>query len=71
MPYRGVVVEDPDAPAEPILIEKEEMEKEMEKHDNQRKLDEEDDFEEINHEEDKREAKRGNDVKVQVNENPD
>ena len=63
MPYRDVL----DAPAEPVLIEKEEMEKEMEKHNNQRKLDEEDDFELINHEEDKREAKKGDDVKVQVN----
>lgn len=54
------------------MIEKEEMEKEMEiaeKHENQRKLEEEDDFEGINHEEDKREAKRVDDVKVQVNEN--
>lgn len=68
VPYRGVVREGLDAPAEPVLIEKEEMEKEMEKHDNQRKLDEEDDFEVINHEGDKREAKRGDDMKVQVKE---
>lgn len=58
-----------DAPAEPVLIEKEEME-EMgieEEHENQRKLEEEDEV--VNHErdEDKREAKKVDGMNVQVN----
>ena len=57
-----------DVPAEPVLIEKEEMEKEMEEHENQRKLEEEDEFEVIDHEQDeeKRVAKKVDGMKVQV-----
>lgn len=60
-----------DVPGEPILIEKEEMEKEMEvveKKENQRKLEEGDEFEVINHEKDEelREKGKVEDLKVQV-----
>lgn len=62
-----------DAPGEPILIEKEEMEKEMKavEKESQRKLEEGDELEVINHEKDKElrekvDVKKDEDIKVQV-----
>lgn len=63
-----------DVHGEPVLIEKEEMEKEMEdaeKKENQRKLEEGDEFEVINHEKDEELREKGDagkveDLKVQV-----
>ena len=57
-----------DAPGEPVLIEKDEMEKEMEdaeKKENQRKLEEGDEFEVINHEKDEELREKGDDKKVE------
>ena len=70
----GVHVPGVDAPGEPVLIEKEEMEKEVEvaeKKKNQRKLEEGDKFEVINHEKDeelreKGDAEKVEDLKAQV-----
>lgn len=70
----GVRVPGVDVPGEPVLIEKEEMEKEMEvaeKKENQRKLEEGDEFEVIDHEKDEELREKGNaekqeDLKVQV-----
>ena len=70
----GVHVAGVDAPGEPVLIEKDEMEKEMEaaeKKENQRKLEEGDEFEVINHEKDeelreKGDAQKVEDLKAQV-----
>ena len=63
-----------DVPGEPVLIEKGEMEKEMEvaeKKENQRKLEEGDEFEVVNHEKDEELREKGDpekveDLKVQV-----
>ena len=67
----GVHVPGLDALGEPILVEKEEMKKEMEvaeKKKNQRKLEEGDKFEVINHEElrEKGDAEKVEDLKAQV-----
>ena len=57
-----------DAPGEPVLIEKDEMEKEMdvdEKDENQGNIDDEDELDLINHEE-KRDAQHEQELKMQV-----
>ena len=77
-PFRGAAdegIDGVDAPAEPVLIEKEEMEKEMEMeevNENRRKLEEDNEFEVFKHDEDegkqeKKYAKQMEDLKVQVN----
>ena len=70
----GVRAPGVDVPGEPVLIEKEEMEKDMEvaeKKESQRKLEEGDEFEVINHEKDeelreKGDAEKVEDLKAQV-----